>query len=391
MKTWLLVGLAVVLGVGAGIGTAWVRVGRYPWDGTPGGLGSGAGCTAPGRVGSPQPKVVINEDTHDFGDLDRNAKGRHEFILTNAGSAPLALHQGQTSCSCTVAILENHDIAPGESGRVVVEWTGKDYVGQFTQTATVMTNDPTRREVKLTIKGRITKAVLVAPSDLILNGITAGEEASAEVRLFGFRRETLTITGHEFSSLRTSENFEVTYKPLPTDQLAEEKGATSGCLVEVTVKPGLPVGAFRQKILLKTNYQEAPTIEVPVRGTIASEISIVGKGWNETSGILVMGTVRSQDGAERNLMIRAAGPHCMEVTFKPIEISPNLLKVKLGKTSHLKNGNIALTPLIVQIPKGSRPADHLGPEEGELGRIVLQTNHPKARELRILVRFAVEG
>ncbi|OHB80159.1 MAG: hypothetical protein A2V98_12280 [Planctomycetes bacterium RBG_16_64_12] len=161
--------------------------------------------------------------------------------------------------------------------------------------------------------------------------------------------------------------------------------------MEITVKPGLPLGGFQQKILLQTNYDEAPTVEVPIRGTVGSEISIVGKGWNAKTGILMLGSVRSREGALLKLVIRTAGPHRKEVAFKPIEIFPDLLKVKVGKTTDLESGTISVTPLTILVPKGSPPADHLQMEQEKLGRIILETNHPTAHQLRILVRFAVEG
>jgi len=392
MKTWIVaLGVAVVLGVAAGIGTAWMRVRLAPWDGTPGGSGSESAKPVVLDLDAPKPKLLLAEDTHDFGAMDERSKGHYEFVFANVGDAPLTLKQGRTSCTCTSTILEKGDIQPGRSGKVAVEWNGKNRVGPFKATATVTTNDPYKPTVTLTITGRITTAVRVVPTRLAMSGITASEEASAQVKVFGFLSEPLEVIGHEFSHPETSENFRVTCEPLSPDQVAEEQDATSGCLVEVTVKPGLPLGAFQQTILLKTNYPEAPTIEVPVEGTISSDISIVGKGWNRSNGTLYWGNVKSQEGARRDLFIRVSGPHRKEVKFKPIEIHPDLLEVKLGETSYVEHGRLSLTTLTIQIPKGSPPADYLGSSEEKLGQIILQTNHPTARELRILLRFSIEG
>jgi hypothetical protein len=339
------------------------------------------------------PRVRLEEDTYDFGIMDSNSKGLYEFVFTNVGGSPLELRKGPTSCKCTATVLEEGMVPPGESTAVVVEWTAKEYPGEFTQTAEIETNDPNRPHVTLTIKGRVTVAVKSVPSPLILTGVAAGEPKTGNVRVFGFLPRSLEITGHEFSKPDIAGYFEVTSRPLSADELAAEKEeeATSGCLVEVTVKPGLPVGTFRQTITLKTSYPESPTIELPVQGNIGSEISIVGRGWSEQSGILSLGSVRSQEGGKRRLFIRAGGPDSTEVTYKLVETYPDLLKVTVGETTHTEDGKIALTPLIIEIPKGSRPANHMGLDEEELGRIILETSHPKARQLRMLVRFAVEG
>lgn len=392
MKFWIALVSAMVLGIGGGIGAAVVRVQMNPWDGT------GSGSRAPAERADlpvpegPAPKVEVKEDTHDFGAMDSHAKGTHDFVLSNVGDAPLTLRKGATTCKCAASILEKGEIAPGQSSKVTVEWTGKDYVGEFTQSAEILTNDPRSPRVKLRIKGRITVAVRAVPSELVLSRITAGAPYTASVQLFGFRSKPLEITEHELTGSGKPECFELAFRSMTSDELEAEQDATSGTVASVTIKPGLPLGAFRQTILLKTNYKEAPEIEVPVWGTIGSEISVVGRGWNEETGVLTLGWLKSDEGIERNLFIRAGGPHFKEVHFKPITIDPDdLLKVKPGETTLLENGKASLTRLTIEVPKGSRPANHSGSEEAKLGQIILETGHPKAPELRILVRFTVEG
>jgi len=391
MKIWLLIGVTFLVGTVGGISAALVRVQLSPWDGTPNGSRSFPASLPTAKTPDAFPKVVCEEDTHDFGAMDSQAKGSHTFILANVGEAPLTLAKGPSTCKCTVAVPEDESIPPGGSGNVVVEWAGKDRTGPFTQTATIITNDPTHAEVKLTIKGRVTRAVHAVPLELTLTGLTAGDEQSAKVKLFGYRPKPLEITTHEFANADTAESFLVSCEPLSAEQIAEEQDATSGQLVQVTIKPGLPQGPFEQKILLTTNCEEAPTVEIPVRGMIGSEISIVGKGWDRKRGGLRWGRIRGRQGAQRTLFIRVSGPHRKEVSFKPIKIYPDLIHVKLGKTTLAENDKFALTALIIEVPEGSPPANYLGRGEGKTGEIILETTHPKVRELRILVGFAVEG
>lgn len=392
MKTWLPIGLTVLLGMGAGVGIGMARYARYPWDGTPAGIP--LGIESPRDSEGPPPVAFVGEDTYDFGFMDAEAKGRHEFVIENRGQGPLEVKQGSSTCKCTVSVLEDGEIAPGRSGVVAIEWTAKHVLGSdgdFKQTAHVLTNDPENPRLTLTIHGRVTVAARPVPAHLLFNGVTAGQTRSATVRVYGFRSEPLEITRCEFVEPDNADCFAVTHEPLPADEVAQEKGATSGCLVTVTLKPGLPVGAFKQRILLKTNSEEVSTIELPVEGTVTGEISIVGKGWRSETGILSWGSIRSQDGAELTLFIRAAGSDAKDVSYKPVEVHPDLLKIKVGETKQLDSGKGFLTPLTIQVPKGSRPASHLGTDEKELGRVILETNHPRVPRLQILVRFAVEG
>ena len=70
---------------------------------------------------------------------------------------------------------------------------------------------------------------------------------------------------------------------------------------------------------------------------------------------------------------------------------PAFLKVDLGPTTKVAGRNLNETPVIIRIPKGSPPANHLGTETAKCARIVLETSHPRAPKLLIRVQFAVEG
>jgi hypothetical protein len=65
------------------------------------------------------------------------------------------------------------------------------------------------------------------------------------------------------------------------------------------------------------------------------------------------------------------------------------MKVKIDEPKKLKD-TLVQTPLEIEIPAGTRPMVHLDTAQGEPGRIVLTTTHPKIKELAIDVQFTVE-
>jgi hypothetical protein len=132
-------------------------------------------------------------------------------------------------------------------------------------------------------------------------------------------------------------------------------------------------------------------LSVSVKGTIGSDISVVGDGWDPGPGMLNLGFVSNKTGIQRRLLLVAHGPHCKEVKFKAVRIDPDLLAVTVGETKQIGSGAATQTPLLIRIPPGSRPANHLGSDQGKLGEIVLETDHPRVSRLRILVRFLIEG
>jgi len=350
---------------------------------------------APAPAAAAGPKLVIEQTDHDFGRMERGGTGRHEFVVANRGDRPLVLGRGKSSCGCCTCVCdaelpERGEVPPGASATVTLQWTIRRYTGKFHQSQTLATNDPQQPEVTLAVTGRITPTVRVMPAQLIFTRVPAGEPVSGEVRLYGYRPRALEITGHELSDPARAGDFEVTCEPLPADEVAAEPDAQSGCLVRVKVKPGLAAGPFRQHILLVTNLDSAAKVEIPVQGTVGSQLAVAGYGWEEHVGVLTLGTVAASKGTERRLYVIARGPHAAQVKLTPEEIVPDLMEVEVGEAKSLGNGAVFRIPLTIRIPPGSRAANYLGTKADELGRIVLRTGHPQQPELEILVRFSVK-
>ncbi len=79
----------------------------------------------------------------------------------------------------------------------------------------------------------------------------------------------------------------------------------------VTLKPGLPLGPIRQTIRLELRMAGVtpnPTVDLPIEGTIDSDISIVGRDWNSDAARLRIGDVQRAKGAKRDLFIVLRGP-----------------------------------------------------------------------------------
>jgi hypothetical protein len=337
--------------------------------------------------------VAVDQEEHDFGKEEVGVTGRHPFVFTNTGTDPLVLDRGKSTCGCCTCVcvvrLPESPILPGKSAKVTLEWKSKLYVGRFRQTATILTNDPERPEVTLLVTGRFTGPVGVVPSQLSFASVRPDQPATGEVRLYSYLQEPLEIAGHELSNPHSAEYFDVAWERLTAEQVREEGEARAGYSVRIRIDPGLPAGAFQQAVVLKTNSKSVPTVEVPVRGFVVGDISIAGRGWNAQTGVVTMGTVKSSGGAVWPLMIVVRGPHAEGVTLKPVRIAPGLLAVELGSSSYIADKATSLTRLTIRIPPGSQPCTHLGSQKGELGRITLRTNHPKAPELTIHVRFAI--
>jgi len=397
MRAWPIVVLAGVLGIAGGASLAVWRSKSLPWDGTPEGakgrltLAEAAKAGALPRKEEAPPEIVVEQTSYDFGVMDSNAVGKHDFVVKNVGKGTLKLTKGHTTCRCTMADFEHAEVAAGQSTKVHLEYKGKGFSGPYKQTATVLTNDPNRRQIELTVSGKIIPILRAAPEEIVFSSVTAGEPATSSVDLFGYIDTPLEILGCEYTENSTAASFDAKWPPLKSEVLAKETGAKSGAQLQVTVKPGLPVGTFKQTIRLKTNLPGLDTFEIPISGSVVSDLVVVGGGWSEEHSLLTIGTVKSGEGASRTLMVIARGAFRDQVRLRVAEVWPDLMKVDLGPASETRGQTLRQFPIVIRIPKGSPPADHLGSETAKCGRVLLETNHPRAPKLLIRVRFAVEG
>ncbi len=383
MKTFIAILIAAVCGAGIGAGAAVLKFRQYPWSGGP-------GAPAPPSGGH----VVVDEDEFDFGRMDISEDGKHEFNVTNRGEKTLTLNAGASSCSCTLSEIKDSELPPGQATTVTVKWHSKRHAGQFRQFATVMTSDALRPEIRFTIHGDYFTSLYVDPDELTFGQIAANQPVTHEARILcSLPNQEIKVLSHHVSDSSLDKFFQVDYAPLGADELRNHKGITSGVLVRITVKPGLPLGSFQQRIFLNTNLNAFPEVEIPVFGSVG-ELTLVGPGWNSETEVLNIGEVDGRSGAQRQLILLARGPSAREMKFKVASVEPDYLNVKLGKTTVIDTGELSKTELLIDIPKSKdlkkdAPANFLGGKDGKLAEIALETIEPPVRALRIRVRFAV--
>jgi hypothetical protein len=388
MKVWFFAVIAVIVGVGLGLGNVWLEFSTVRDQFAP--HNQPPGVRVPDR---PVPKaIVVGGPDYDFGVGTRNGQMRHNFVVRNDGDGPLTLERGSTSCKCTLSELKTGQLAPGETAEVTLEWKITAMGEMFRQTAEIHTNDPVKPTIVLSIHGTIMDLVRLDPQDLVLTSIPADECASARFHLFGFKIPTLNVTAHEFTNKDTASHFEVAFAPVSAEELQKHTGATCGVTGTVTVKPGLPLGAINQTIRLTTDIEQARTFDLSIAGRVVSDIAIVASPrFNDERKVLQFGTVKRATGISETLRVLVKGPHRHEVTLAVREVDPaDVLAVHLGEAKSINNGAVFMYPLTVEVPKDARPIDRLGSAHAKYGHIVIETNHPTIKEVAIRVKFAVE-
>ncbi|MCA0348830.1 MAG: DUF1573 domain-containing protein [Flavobacterium sp.] len=99
------------------------------------------------------PGMVFENETIDYGTIQKGADGKREFVFVNNGNKPVTISNAQGSCGCTVPTKPDGAIAPGARGVIGVKYD-TNRVGPFTKTVTI-TSDASETPKVLTIKGTI--------------------------------------------------------------------------------------------------------------------------------------------------------------------------------------------------------------------------------------------
>ena len=109
------------------------------------------------------PSIQVERSIHDFGRITDEASVTTSFRFTNTGTATLKIERIESSCGCTVPALEKLEYAPGESGEVTVEFDPRRREGPQNRAVTIVSNDPVRSRLPLTVRVDVVPLVKIEP------------------------------------------------------------------------------------------------------------------------------------------------------------------------------------------------------------------------------------
>lgn len=128
------------------------------------------------KSAGPTPNIVFEQTVHDFGLVAPSSVNTCEFKFCNKGEGKLIITEVTKTCGCTVFNLAKNEYAPGECGKIAVQYNADATVGVRAKNLHVLSNDPNNPNVELTIKASITQKVTFEPERLEykLKGENAG-------------------------------------------------------------------------------------------------------------------------------------------------------------------------------------------------------------------------
>jgi mono/diheme cytochrome c family protein/archaellum component FlaG (FlaF/FlaG flagellin family) len=133
-------------------------------------------------------QIKVEEEIHDFGNIELNTFAEHTFFIKNSGNDTLTIVNTHASCGCTAAVMDNMKVAPGGISRLKVKFDAHNKgEGPITKTITVSSNSRTEADKVLRIKGTIVKSKTFHKTDakadamMHLEGVFQGDCAKCHV------------------------------------------------------------------------------------------------------------------------------------------------------------------------------------------------------------------
>ena len=336
---------------------------------------SGAGEPVSGdNLQGQMPRLVFESHRHHFGDVYRGQQLSYAFPFTNKGEGVLHIRSIHAACGCVGAKVEPQDsFPPGASGRIVFTLDTSLFAGPLLRTITVDSNVPAPSTITLSVAATIKEEVSAQPSMVSFSGIQKGSTKSQSLKLL-LKERAPPIQGAQ----KDETPFKVTGVTSDSPHIeavvvggADKAAATGPVTLQVTLKPTMPPGSFKNKITVANNSTYLKELIVPVVGEIEGHIKV-------STQYVEFGVVTAPAEVRRTLELQSATQPLkvtkIDIEWKTEGMVPALVVEPLQTSA--KKVTVALT---LRVPPGlalPRPLN-------AAGHLLLKTNNDDDPVIRI--------
>jgi hypothetical protein len=101
------------------------------------------------------PKIVVQPQEYDFGNISQEDKVTHDFEIYNKGTGDLRIINVRGSCGCTAATPAKTNLAPGDSTELTVVFNPEGKIGKQNKLVYIKTNDPSNTVYNVKFTGNV--------------------------------------------------------------------------------------------------------------------------------------------------------------------------------------------------------------------------------------------
>lgn len=234
------------------------------------------------------PKIVCDQPTYEFGDMENTETVEHTFIIRNEGDLSLEISNVRAACGCTVANISSKLVAPGGQTEVTARLSLQGRSGRQRKAITVSSNDPQTPNLTLFLDGNAVVGIEAVPNRLFYGQISpdAVQEQCAEIKAGSTPFKIIAV---ESDTPKIATRMEV---------LEDGKNYR----VCASTVPPLDLGELRANVTVRTDSEKIPVVSIPVSASVIGgiavaprEISIPATGAEPVSRFVVLRPATVQD------------------------------------------------------------------------------------------------
>jgi hypothetical protein len=301
------------------------------------------------------PKAVVDKPIIDVGKVRKGEPIRQEFVIRNAGDAPLEITEVKPSCGCTVAEYDAV-IAPGATGKVTAVVKTDSFGGGIAKSVTVFTNDTDNPRLSLVVKALVREPVIVRPGYARFMTVQ-GQPVESSVQ---------TVSAPDGTAFRVL-SVESPY-PFVKATHRPDEGEEGRWQVEVSLDRGAPVGPLADYLVVRTDHPEQPEVKIAVSGLVRPVIAVTPK-------VADFGRREVIEPQSKSLEVKNLGEAVVELTEATSDVAG--LEAVIEPVEEGRHYRIQLT-LTDAVPKGDFE-----------GRLTIKTSSERQPVLEIPLRGTI--
>lgn len=281
----------------------------FPGDGIRRGNDPSGGC---GRVDPEQPPAMTIElppEGIDFGDLRQGEVVEKRVAFKSTGKGLLCVMRADTTCGCLKVTLDetDHKYEPGDRGYVTLRIDTTGQAEPVNKNVAIVTNDLDKPRHVFPVRARISRGLVIAPKQLSFGQTAVLTESEGTL----FLRTPKDMPVLEIAEVRGTRPIEGE-QPLPyaweLERTLPGDPDFNRYKLHVTAPPISKVGAFVDRLVMRTNLEGYEEVSVAAKHLVSPRIRPVPLRF-------AMGTLRPGVRTTRPVRIRLVAP-AKAVEFK---------------------------------------------------------------------------
>lgn len=273
----------------------------------------------------PAPRISFEQKEIDFGKVVVGTTVERSFKFKNTGTAALQVRRVKPSCGCTAALTSKAELPPGEAGEISARFESADRHGFQKIEVLVFSNDTAEKDAGdcasvLTLRGEVANLLDVMPYSFYFPAFLRGAKT-------GDAEKRITVLPTDQPAVRAL-SVEAPRPWLRVRTAPYERGPRKGFELICTIADDAPLGAFDERIAVRTDHPRQPVLKLGAFGAVHGKIVAFPDR-------LQIGQPSEREPAIQLMRVAGEGPIAIDGIEAPSALSAEPVEVVPGRRAEI--------------------------------------------------------